>query len=82
MLIWMVYIFNYWPFKRACWKKPTRPKRGHPDVHLRLHPLRPHQGLLQGLLGNFGIAYFNPGRLMQLPGMTEFFALEYASLPA
>jgi amino acid transporter, AAT family len=31
MLIWMVYIFNYWPFKRLA-GRPTPPSEGrHPD---------------------------------------------------
>ncbi len=81
VLIWMVYLFNFWPFKR--------------DWVIKTHPVI--KGLIltsisalilvalikiffEGILGNFGIAYFNPSRISKLPGVTEFFAIEYASL--
>jgi amino acid transporter, AAT family len=38
------------------------------------------KGFFETLLGNFGLAYFNPGQLTKLPGVTEFFAIEYAAL--
>lgn len=81
VMIWMVYLFNYWPFKRK-WLENT-----HPVIKgavltgvsaLVLYVLI--KGFFEGLLGNFGLAYFNPDQLSQLPGITEFFAIEYASL--
>jgi len=81
MLIWMVYIFNYWPFKRNWLEK------SHPLVKgsiltaisvLILYVLI--KGFFTGMFGNLGLAYFNPERIMKLPRMTEFFATEYASL--
>ena len=81
MLIWMVYIFNYWPFKRS-WLENTHPLvKGAVLTAMSVAILWVLiKGFFESLLGNFGIAYFNPGNLMKLPGMTEFFALEYASL--
>ena len=32
------------------------------------------------MLGNYGLSYFNPDQLTKLPGITEFFAIEYAAL--
>jgi amino acid transporter, AAT family len=81
MLIWMVYIFNYWPFKRSWLEK------GHPLLKgavltaisvVILWVLI--KGFFETLLGNLGLAYFNPGQLLKLPGVTEFFAIEYAAL--
>jgi amino acid transporter, AAT family len=81
VLIWMVYIFNYWPFKRA-WLEKT-----HPLIkgivltaisYVVLYVLI--KGFFELLLGNFGLAYFNPKQLVKLPGVTEFFAIEYSAL--
>jgi len=81
VLIWMVYIFNFWPFRRK-WLENAHPLiKGAVLTAVSV-------GLLyllikvffEGLLGNLGLAYFNPGQLMKLPGVTEFFAIEYAAL--
>ena len=81
ILIWMVYIFGYWPFKKA-WLERTHPLVKGAVLTLIsvviLYVLI--KGFFEGILGNFGLAYFNPGRLTKLPGITEFFAIEYASL--
>ena len=81
MLIWMVYIFNYWPFKRR-WLENTHPLfKGAVLTVISVVILWVLiKGFFESLLGNYGIAYFNPDNLMKLPRMTEFFALEYASL--
>jgi AAT family amino acid transporter len=81
MLIWMVYIFNYWPFKRK-WLENTHPVvKGAVLTVISVVILWVLiKGFFESLLGNYGIAYFNPEKLMKLPRMTEFFALEYASL--
>jgi AAT family amino acid transporter len=81
VLIWMVYIFNYWPFKRS-WVEKTHPvMKGliltAISVGILLILIK---GFFEGLLGNFGLAYFNPQQLLKLPGITEFFAIEYAAL--
>jgi len=70
MLIWMVYIFNYWPFKRK-WLENT-----HPVIILWVLI----KGFFEYFLGNYGLAYFNSDQLVKLPGVTEFFAIEYAAL--
>ncbi len=81
MLIWMVYIFNYWPFKRS-WLETTHPLiKGAVLTAISVVILYVLiKGFFETLLGNFGMAYFNPGQLMKLPGVTEFFAIEYAAL--
>ena len=81
VLIWMVYLFDFWPFKRM-WLDRT-----HPLIKgivlsfvsfIVLYVLI--KGFFEGLLGNYGLAYFNPERLVELPGITHFFAIEYAAL--
>jgi AAT family amino acid transporter len=81
VLIWMVYIFNYWPFKRK-WLETTHPViKGTVLTAISVAILYVLiKGFFEGLLGNFGLAYFNPGQLTKLPGITEFFAIEYAAL--
>jgi len=81
VLIWMVYLFNFWPFKRE-WVFKTHPLvKGivltavSAVVLIALIKI-----FFEGILGNYGLAYFNPGRLSKLPGVTEFFAIEYAAL--
>ncbi len=81
VLIWMVYLFNYWPFKRS-WLENTHPlikgvvltAVSFVVVYVLI------KGFFEGLLGNFGLAYFNPDQLTKLPGITEFFAIEYSAL--
>jgi len=81
VMIWMVYIFNYWPFRRN-WLEKTHPiVKGAVLTAISagiLYVLI--KWFFEGLLGNFGLAYFNPDQLTKLPGITEFFAIEYASL--
>jgi len=81
VLIWMVYIFNYWPFKRK-WLETTHPViKGTVLTAVSVAILYVLiKGFFEGLLGNFGLAYFNPDQLTKLPGITEFFAIEYAAL--
>ena len=81
MMIWMVYIFNYWPFRRN-WLESAHPLwKGAVltlvSVGILLVLIK---GFFEGFLGNLGLAYFNPGQLEKLPGITSFFAVEYASL--
>jgi amino acid transporter, AAT family len=81
VLIWMVYLFGYWPFKKA-WLEKTHPvMKGMVltaiSVVLLIILIKV---FFEGFLGNYGIAYFNPDQLKKLPGVTEFFAIEYAAL--
>jgi AAT family amino acid transporter len=81
VLIWMVYLFGYWPFRRN-WLEKTHPLiKGAVltaiSVGILLLLIK---GFFEGILGNFGLAYFNPGRLTQLEGITDFFAIEYSAL--
>lgn len=81
VLIWMVYLFNYWPMKKE-WVFKTHPLiKGLVFTAISVVVLLVLiKGFFEGLLGNLGLAYFNPDQLTKLPGVTEFFAIEYASL--
>lgn len=81
MMIWMVYLFNFWPFKRA-WLETAHPllKGAVLTAVSVLILMVLIKGFFEGLLGNYGLAYFNPEQLEKLPGITSFFAIEYASL--
>ncbi len=81
VLIWMVYIFNYWPFKRS-WLENTNPLvKGAVLTAISVVILWVLiKGFFEAFLGNLGLAYFNPEQLTKLPGVTEFFAIEYAAL--
>lgn len=79
LFIWLAYIFDFWPFKRT-WLNTT-----HPLVKgavLTLVSVAAMVLLIKGffieILGNFGIAYFSPSRLVGM-GITEFYAEEYAA---
>jgi amino acid transporter, AAT family len=79
MLIWLAYIFDFWPFNHA-WLQRT-----HPVVKgLILSAVCVAameiliKGFFMGILGKYGIAYFNPERL-QAMGLTHFYAEEYAT---
>jgi AAT family amino acid transporter len=79
LFIWVAYIFDFWPFKRS-WLRKT-----HPLVKgtvLTLFSVAAMVLLIKGffmdILGNFGIAYFNPDSLMKM-GITDFYAVEYAA---
>ncbi len=81
VLIWMVYIFNYWPFKRK-WLEETHPlvKGAVLTIASVIVLVVLIKGFFEYLLGSLGLAYFSPAQLMKLPGITEFFAIEYAAL--
>jgi amino acid transporter, AAT family len=78
MFIWVAYIFNFWPFKRT-WLEKTHPLlKGLVLTGFSVGVMwLVIQGFFVHILGNFGIAYFNPERLAAL-GLTEFYAEEYA----
>ena len=78
MFIWVAYIFNFWPFKKS-WLEKTNPLvKGlvltGVSVGIMMLVIK---GFFVNILGNFGIAYFNPERLAAL-GLTEFYAEEYS----
>jgi len=78
IFIWITYIFNFWPFKRT-WLNKTHPVvKGliltGISVALLLVVV---QGFFVHILGDYGIAYFNPSRLAAL-GITGFYAEEYS----
>ena len=56
VLIWMVYIFNYWPFKRS-WLENTHPlvKGAVLDGDFGRHFVGAHQGLLRVPAGQFTV---------------------------
>ncbi len=83
MMIWMVYIFNFWPFRR-------RQLDGwHPLVKGLVFTgiavvltVAISELFFEALLGNMAMAYFNPEVSAQLAQVTDFFAEEYAALAA
>ncbi len=79
--IWMVYLFHYWPFKRS-WLERTHPIIKGIVLTLVMTGilLILIRGFFFGFLGNFAITYFSPSRMVAELGITEFFAMEYASL--
>ncbi len=80
IFIWMAYIFDFWPFKRSWMEKAHPIQKGLILSLLAVGTmLLLIKGFFEGILGNLGIAYFNPHRLMEL-GLTEFFSVEYAAL--
>lgn len=79
LFIWVAYIFDFWPFKRSWLEKAHPLLKG---TVLTLFSVAAMTLLIKGffvdILGNFGIAYFNPERLTAM-GLTEFYAVEYAA---
>jgi len=79
-LIWVTYIFSYWPFKRS-WLENTHPlvKGVVLTAFTWVILMILIKGFFYGLLGNLAIAYFNPEQLEKL-GISDFYALEYSSI--
>jgi len=81
VLIWQVYLFHYWPFKRRHVENWHPVVKGFVMTAVTFVVLMILiKGFFQSILGNFSMAYFNPAQLTKLPGVTEFFAIEYAAL--
>lgn len=78
-LIWVAYIFAYWPFNRS-WLEKTHPivKGIVLTAFTWLILMVLIKGLFYGVMGNLSIAYFNPTQLEKI-GITDFYALEYSS---
>lgn len=79
IMIWIAYIFDFWPFKRK-WLKET-----HPVVKaVVLTTLTVVlftivlKGFFETILGEYAIAYFSPARLEGL-GLDPFWAEEYSA---
>jgi AAT family amino acid transporter len=79
LFIWLAYIFDFWPFKRS-WLNRTHPLiKGAVLTFVSVAAMIIlMKGFFVEILGNFGIAYFNPDRLMAM-NITEFYAIEYAA---
>lgn len=80
ILIWMAYIFDFWPFKRK-WLETAHPlQKGLvlALISVAIMIMMIH-GFFQSVLGNTAFAYFNPQQLLKLKGLTEFYATEYAA---
>ena len=79
LFIWVAYIFDFWPFKRSWLEKAHPLLKG---TVLTLFIIAAMALLIKGffvdILGNYGIAYFNPERLTGM-GLTEFYAVEYSA---
>lgn len=79
ILIWVAYIFDYWPFRRG-WIEHTHPLvKGVVlaafSVAVMLLVI---EGFFMRILGDYGISYMSPDRLEGM-GITRFYALEYAT---
>lgn len=79
LFIWVAYIFDFWPFKRT-WLNKTHPVvKGVVLTAVSVAAMiLLVKGFFEGILGNFGIAYFNPDRL-QAMGLTDFYSIEYSA---
>lgn len=80
ILIWMAYIFDFWPFKRNWLEKAHPLQKGLvlSFISVAIMIMMIH-GFFQAVLGNTAFAYFNPQQLLKLKGLTEFYATEYAA---
>lgn len=80
ILIWMAYIFDFWPFKRN-WVRTAHPLQKGLILSLVAIAimLLVIKGFFEIILGNLSMAYFSPEQLMKLQGITEFYAVEYAA---
>lgn len=79
VLIWQVYLFYYWPFKRKLlenWHPVLKGIVFTLVTFLILMALI--KGFFEGILGNYAIAYFSPEQSQKL-GITAFYATEYAA---
>ena len=79
ILIWMAYIFDFWPFRRD-WVRSAHPLQkglvlALVSVGIMIAMIH---GFFEGVLGNLAFAYFNPAQLQKL-GLTDFYSTEYAA---
>lgn len=79
-LVWMTYVFNYWPFRREWLEKAHPLAKGAVLTFTSFVIVYVFIALVfEGILGNLGLAYFSESSLMKLEGVTDFFANEYAA---
>lgn len=80
MFIWMVYILEFWPFKREFLEKAHPLLKGILFTSIAVAIMTVLiKGFFEGILGGFAMAYFSPEELQRI-GVTEFFAEEYSAL--
>ncbi len=79
IMIWIAYIFDFWPFKRD-WLRKTNPLlKGVIFTTLTVVFFAiVLEFFFQTILGDYAIAYFSPEKLEQL-GVVPFYAEEYAA---
>ncbi len=79
IMIWIAYIFDFWPFSRK-WLKNTHPavKGAVLTVITVAMFLIVLKVFFETILGEYAIAYFSPERLEEL-GIVQFYALEYSA---
>lgn len=79
VMIWIAYIFDFWPFSRS-WLNNTHPVLK--GVLLTTLTVAVFAIVLkvffETILGDYAIAYFSPERLTK-EGIVEFYALEYSA---
>lgn len=79
IMIWIAYIFDFWPFKRE-WLENTNPLlKGVIFTVLTVFIFAVVlEVFFQTILGDYAIAYFSPGKLEEL-GIVPFYAEEYSA---
>jgi AAT family amino acid transporter len=79
-IIWVAYIFAFWPFKQD-WLERTHPviKGIILTAFTWIILMVLIKGFFHGILGNLSITYFSPTQLEKI-GITSFYAEEYSSL--
>ena len=71
VLIWMVYLYHYWPFRRHQldnWHPVVKGLVMSAVMFVVLMVLI--KGFFEGILGNLAMAYFSPAQTTKLPGMS------------
>ena len=79
IMIWIAYVFDFWPFKRK-WLNSTHPivKGVVLTTITVLFFAIILKVFFETILGELSIAYFSPRRLQEL-GLVEFYAEEYSA---
>lgn len=79
IMIWIAYIFDFWPFSRS-WLHKTHPVLKGTILTVLTVAIFTIvlKVFFETILGEFAIAYFSPDRLTK-EGIVEFYALEYSA---
>jgi len=79
VIIWIAYIFDFWPFKREWLYNAGPAKKGIIFTVMVFFTFFVFLKIFfEFILGELAISYFSPRRLAEL-GITDFYALEYSA---